>query len=82
MKGLHLIEGRNTGFRKIINALKANGSPPPEFYTDEERLTFTVTLHIHPECAISGVDIGAESGVDNGAVESHGPDNGGFWHVL
>ena len=36
LKELHLTEGRNTGFKKILNALKANGSPLPEFETDED----------------------------------------------
>ena len=35
LKELHLTEGRNTGFKKILNALKANGSPLPEFETDK-----------------------------------------------
>ncbi len=29
------IEDRNTGFKKILNALEKNGSPKPEFETDE-----------------------------------------------
>ena len=49
LKEMHLTEGRNTGFRKILNALENNGSPKPIFYTDEERLSFTTTLFIHPE---------------------------------
>ena len=40
LKELHLTEGRNTGFQKIIRALKANGSPMPIFETDEERTFF------------------------------------------
>ena len=35
LKELHLTEGRNTGFRKILDALNANGSPLPEFETDD-----------------------------------------------
>ena len=35
LKELHLTEGRNTGFKKILDAIKANGSPLPEFETDE-----------------------------------------------
>lgn len=46
---MHLTEGRNTGFRKILNALKNNGSPEPLFETDENRTYFTTTLYIHPE---------------------------------
>ncbi|MDE7184366.1 MAG: winged helix-turn-helix transcriptional regulator [Lachnospiraceae bacterium] len=49
MKEMHLTEGRNTGFRKILNALERNGSPKPIFETDPERLSFCTTLLIHPE---------------------------------
>ncbi len=45
---MHLTEGRNTGFKKILNALKRNGSPDPIFETDPERLSFSSTLLIHP----------------------------------
>jgi len=44
-----LTEGRNTGFGKITNALKHNGSPPPVFETDDERLSFVTILYQHPE---------------------------------
>jgi ATP-dependent DNA helicase RecG len=49
LKELHLTEGRNTGFQKIIRALKANGSPMPVFETDEERTYFVTTIYIHPD---------------------------------
>ena len=45
---MHLTEGRNTGFQKILNALERNGSPNPIFETDPERLSFCTTLLIHP----------------------------------
>ena len=48
LKELHLTEGRNTGFRKILTALEQNGSPKPIFETDENRLSFTSTILIHP----------------------------------
>lgn len=48
LKEMHLTEGRNTGFRKIRSALRANGSPEPFFETDEERTFFATTLYIHP----------------------------------
>ena len=47
MKELHLTEGRNTGFREILDALSANGSPKPEFETDDERSYFISRLFIH-----------------------------------
>ncbi|MBR0419881.1 MAG: winged helix-turn-helix transcriptional regulator [Erysipelotrichaceae bacterium] len=47
LKELHLTEGRNTGFKKILNALKANGSPLPEFETDEAHDYFVSRFFIH-----------------------------------
>ena len=47
LKELHLTEGRNTGFKKILNALEANGSPVPEFETDEDRTYFITRLFVH-----------------------------------
>ena len=40
LKELHLTEGRNTGFKKILDAIHANGSPLPEFETDEDHTYF------------------------------------------
>ena len=48
LKELHLTEGRNTGFHKILKALDQNGSPRPLFETDEERSFFLTTLYPHP----------------------------------
>lgn len=53
LKELHLTEGRNTGFQKIIRALKANGSPMPVFETDEDRTYFLTTFLIHPDFMVS-----------------------------
>ncbi len=47
LKELHLTEGRNTGFKKILDALEANGSPKPEFETDDARSYFISRLFIH-----------------------------------
>ena len=44
---MHLTEGRNTGFRKILNALEKNGSPKPLLEIDPERLSFYATIFIH-----------------------------------
>ena len=57
---MHLTEGRNTGFKKILNALEKNGSPKPLFETDDERTSFAVTIFIHPNFAI-GKDFGKNS---------------------
>ena len=42
-----MTEGRNTGFKKILDALEANGSPKPEFETDDARTYFITRLFIH-----------------------------------
>lgn len=56
LKEMHLTEGRNTGFRKILNALEHNGSPRPLFETDDTRTYFATTIYIHPDF-ISGRDV-------------------------
>ncbi|MCL1982575.1 MAG: AAA family ATPase, partial [Clostridiales bacterium] len=68
LKELHLTEGRNTGFMKIVNALEHNGSPPPVFETDDERLSFAVTIYQHPEFSASSAVNGAVNSAVNGAV--------------
>ena len=59
LKELHLTEGRNTGFSKIVNALKQNGSPKPEFETDDDRSYFITRFYVHK-------DFGIENGIENG----------------
>ena len=51
LKELHLTEGRNTGFHKILRALRDNGSPDPVFETDEERSYFLTTIYAYQESA-------------------------------
>ena len=46
LKELHLTEGRNTGFQKILAALQANGSPLPEFETDEAHDYFVTRFFV------------------------------------
>ena len=48
LKELHLIEGRNTGYPTVLNALRDNGSAYPEFEMDDGRNYLTVTLSVHP----------------------------------
>lgn len=48
LKELDITEGRSTGFPKIYNALKKNGSPEPTFETDENNSYFLATIPIHP----------------------------------
>ena len=49
LKELHLTEGRNTGFKKILDALEINGSPKPEFETNEEHSYFIIRLYVHED---------------------------------
>jgi ATP-dependent DNA helicase RecG len=47
LKELDLTEGRSMGIPKILRVMKANGSPPPEFESDEDRTHFLIRLPIH-----------------------------------
>ncbi len=49
LKELDLTEGRATGIKKIIDALRDNGSPPPQFETDEDRTYLITRLLAHPQ---------------------------------
>lgn len=49
LKELHLTEARATGLTEIRTAMQANGSPPPTFEMDEDRLSFLTTLPVHPD---------------------------------
>lgn len=49
LKELELTEGRSTGIHKILRVMKANGSPEPQFETDEERSYFITRLPVHPQ---------------------------------
>lgn len=48
LKELDLTEGKATGIPAIRKAMELNGSPPPEYYTDDERSFFHVILPVHP----------------------------------
>lgn len=48
LKELEFTEGRSTGIPKILHAMEANGSPPPEFEFDEDHTYFQVRLPVHP----------------------------------
>lgn len=47
LKELDLTEGYATGIKVVPDALKANGSPEPSFYTNEGRTWFRVKVPIH-----------------------------------
>jgi len=66
LKELDLTEGRSTGIKKILTAMARNGSPPPEFDTDDDRTYFLIRLPVH-ERAIR-TDAGRQW------LDPHGPD--------
>ena len=80
LKELHLTEGRNTGFGKILSALEENGSPKPEFETDEGHNYFITRLFIHKAFMKQGqkgakVDSkGAKVGQKGAEVEEKGAE--------
>ncbi len=47
LKELRLTEGKATGFPLIRDEMSRNGNPEPQFYTDEEKTLFLVTLPAH-----------------------------------
>ena len=47
LKELDLTEGRSTGISKVLNVMKENSSPRPEFDTDDDRSYFLVRLPVH-----------------------------------
>ncbi|OHE66262.1 MAG: transcriptional regulator, partial [Treponema sp. GWA1_62_8] len=51
LKELDLTEGRSTGIPKILKAMKSNGSPSPEFDSDEDRGYFLIRLLAHEQAA-------------------------------
>ncbi len=55
LKELHLTEGRNTGFKKILDTLENNGSPKPEFETNADRSYFIARIFARPEFLEDGI---------------------------
>ena len=68
LKELDLTEGRSTGISKILKVMKGNGSPPPEFETDDDRSYFLIRLPVHPETDL-GDSVEAE-GLEKTTVET------------
>ena len=71
LKELHLTEGRNTGFGKILSALEENGSPKPEFETDEGHNYSITRLFVHKAFMRQGQK-GAEVDPKGAKVEPKG----------
>jgi len=75
LKELDLTEGRSTGINKILKAMAANGSPPPEFETDEDRSYFITRLPIHSKAGAIPSKAAQPGGYDE-ARESTGEITG------
>ena len=60
LRELELTEGRCTGFPKLLKAMKANGSPPPIFETNDSRRTCLVRLPAHPLALLSSPQVTME----------------------
>ena len=74
LKELELTEGKATGIPIIKKALLDNGSPQPEFDTDEDRSYFQVIVRIHPSFSIQNEGVNQENeGVNQ---ESEGVNQG------
>ena len=52
LKELDLTEGRSTGISKILKVIKENGSPAPEFDTDNDRSYFLIRLPVHEDTVV------------------------------
>ena len=72
LKELDLTEGRSTGISKIIKAMTANGSPAPEFETDDDHSYFLIRLPVHEKAAAwaEGLESTAEAGTKS-ALSQH-----------
>lgn len=52
LKELDMTEGRSTGIPKILQAMKRNGSPKPEFDFDDDHTFFMCRLPVHPQATM------------------------------
>ena len=68
LKELDLAEGRSTGIPKILREMGMNGSPAPEFESDDDRSYYLVRLPAHPPVPDSNqVSEETKSGARSGA---------------
>lgn len=93
LKELDMTEGRSTGIPKILQAMKRNGSPKPEFDFDDDHTFFMCRLPVHPQSTMpKGLALhvagqvkgplpesGAQSGVQSGVQSKMATD---VLHVL
>ena len=71
LKEIDLSEKKSTGITKILRALEVNGSPLPEFETDDERSYMIVTIRPHEGFEIDEVVNEAVNEVVNDLVNKY-----------
>ncbi|HKK44203.1 MAG TPA: ATP-binding protein, partial [Balneolaceae bacterium] len=64
LKELHLTEGRGTGIPIIYDVMEKNGSPEPDFKTDEACTYFLTVLYSHPELILGQSDQDSDQATD------------------
>ena len=52
LRELDLTEGRSTGISEILKVIKENGSPAPEFDTDNDCSYFLIRLPVHEDAVV------------------------------
>ena len=65
LKEIDLSEKKCTGITKILDSLHENGSPPPEFETDDERNYLIVTIRQHESFTYTNSNINPEKDIVN-----------------
>ena len=80
LKELRLTEGRSTGFPKIRQALRRNGSPEVVFETDERNSYFLAHIDIHP--AFKGADVHQDGPQDVHQDVSQGDTQGDTQEII
>jgi ATP-dependent DNA helicase RecG len=71
LKEIDLAERKSTGITKILRTLEKNGSPPPEFKTNDERDYMIVTIRQH-----EGFNTEESVNSDKTAINACGTVNG------
>lgn len=82
LKELQLTEGRGTGFPKIYRAMANNGSLPPQFETDADRVYFLTILSLHPDVRSSLSSLGTGPVPSGSQVGPRSMDEITFYKVL
>ncbi|MDR1953037.1 MAG: putative DNA binding domain-containing protein [Clostridiales Family XIII bacterium] len=73
LKEIDLSEKRATGITKILSALEANGSPSPEFETNDDRSYMITTFKVHTgfnQNELPGISMYADNKSEGKAVNS------------